>query len=251
MELEEYFKYRSDLLDASKDDDGFVQQQLVLAQALPLMLDAKVIDSEDFNESYYVSEAEKLKLNAYVVNNSGERLQLFLVDEGTINENTLDDVLQVSAKAEYETQFKRVTRFISKAIKGNITDQIQDSDPVKALVTQLSSNEGIEQFDVIEIFLLSLTATVSFKGMTTQPRRIHFDDSEISTQYGTSDNKKKKTILVLRRVIDLNFLFDVFASRGHRKTLEVNFRKTFNYDIEVIQAAKEDKFSSYLCEQIY
>ena len=53
MILEEYFNYRNELLDQSKDDEGFIQENLILSQVLPSMLDAKLIDSEDFTNSYF------------------------------------------------------------------------------------------------------------------------------------------------------------------------------------------------------
>ena len=84
MILEEYFNYRNELLDQSKDDEGFIQENLILSQVLPSMLDAKLIDSEDFTNSYFKSAADKLKINAYSINESGERLQLFLIDENSI-----------------------------------------------------------------------------------------------------------------------------------------------------------------------
>ena len=45
MILQEYFNYRNELLDLSKDDEGFIQESLILSQVLPSMLDAKLIDS--------------------------------------------------------------------------------------------------------------------------------------------------------------------------------------------------------------
>ena len=111
MTIEELLNYRKSILEDSKDEDGFIQQQPLLSQALPLMLDAKLVDSEDYNESYYKHEADNLKINAYVVNESGERLQLFMVNESSINEVASDEELQISSRLDYESQFKRVTRF--------------------------------------------------------------------------------------------------------------------------------------------
>ena len=68
MIIEEYFNYRRELLDLSKDDNGFTDENLILSQVLPSMLDAKLIDSEDFTNSYFKSPADKLKINAYNIN---------------------------------------------------------------------------------------------------------------------------------------------------------------------------------------
>jgi len=181
------------------------------------------------------------------VNESGERLQLFMVNESSINEVASDEELQISSRLDYESQFKRVTRFITKAVKGQLNDEIQDSDPVKAIVSKITSAEGIEQFDVIEIFLISLTATVSFKGAVPQPRRIHFVEERQSITYKLDGHKSSKEYLISKRLIDLNFLFNVLVSRGCREPLSVNFDKTFGYNLEVINAARESNFESYLC----
>ena len=252
MELEEYFNCRSDIIEASKDQNGFTLQQDVLSQILPYMLDAKLVDSEDFNDVYYLNELDTLKLNGYATNESGERLQLFLVDESSILEfppgaNPLDEEWCVSNRSDYEKQFKRTSKLVTQAMTGKLFDKIQDADPIKALVSKLSSPQGIEQFDVIEIFLISLTATVSFKSTAPQPRPIHFDEDKIEASYTKSGIKLQKEVLLLRRVIDLNFIYNVNTSRGNREPLVVNFKKTFNYCIEVIQAANETKFESYLC----
>lgn len=247
MEIDEYFEIRTELLDDSKDEDEFIQQQLVLSEVLPFMLDAKLIESEDFNDSYFIHVLDNLKINSYAVNESGERLQLFIINENTIDENTPCEELMVSQKDFYDKQFKRVSRFVQKATKGHLNEQMQDSDPIRALVFKLSSADGIEQFDVIEIFQISFTATVSFKSATPQPRRIHFENDVLNISYVGDRGIKTKKLLLLKRVIDLNFLFSAIGSRGSREPLTINFDKTFGYSIEVIKAADENKFSSYLC----
>ena len=247
QQLDELFKYRQDILDDSKDDDDFIQQGLVLSEVLPYMLDAKLIDSEDCNEAYFKDHTNNLKLNSYTVNESGERLQLFMIDEDTIDESTSFDELNVSQKKTYENQFRRVSKFISLSLNGKLYEQVQDADPVKALVSKLNSSDGIQQFDVIEIFLISLTATVSFKGLTPQTRSMRFDEESLKVSYSVDGEKKSKEFLLLRQVIDLNFLFNVSASRGKLEPLIVNFDKSFGYNLEVIKAAEESHFESYLC----
>ncbi len=247
MEIEEYIECRKDILSDSKDENGFVCQQLILSQVLPYMLDAKLVDSEDYNECYFKNSSDNLKLNAYTVNESGERLQLFLVDEGAIQEELSEDFLFVSNRSDYDSQFKRTSRLIKSAIKGKLDDQLQNSDPVAALVTKISSVEGIEQFDVIEIFLITLTATVSKKSNLFQPRQMHFSNDSLDISYYSDNKKKSKNFLLIKSIVDLNFLFNVIVSRGNRQALLVNFKKTFGYDIHVIEAAKEKYFESYLC----
>jgi hypothetical protein len=247
MVIEEYFNYRNELLDQSKDDEGFIQENLILSEVLPSMLDAKLIDSEDFTNSYFKSTADKLKVNAYSINESGERLQLYLIDENSINLSASNDELMVSTKPVYESQFKRCTSFINKAIKGHLNDEIQDSSPVRPLVSSLSSSEGAQQFDVVEIFLISLTSTVSLRGATPQPNRIEFDDEEMVVTFQKNRERYKKNLIIKKRIIDLNFLYNVLISQGSREALVVDFEKMFGESLFAIKAADEDHFESYLC----
>lgn len=246
-DIEERINFRTDLLDDAKDEEGFITQSNLLSEVVPSLLDAKLIDSEDYNESYLDEKHENLKLNAYTVNGSGERLQLFIVDESTIDETSSQEDLLVSQKVEYENQFKRVERIIKKAFNGQLFNSIQDSDKAKVLASKLESIDGFSEFDVIEIFLISLTVTYSNQGKTPQPRSIHFKEEKINRTLKTEDTNKTKEILIQRKLIDLNFLFNVMVSRGHREVLTIDFEKTFNYSIEAIQAAENDSFASYLC----
>ncbi|MDO6486163.1 AIPR family protein [Colwellia sp. 6_MG-2023] len=248
MEVSELFKYRQDILDASKDDDEFIRQEPVLAELLPYMLDAKLVDSEDVTPSYFSPGYDSLKVNAYTVNDSKERLQLFIINDESIDESISEDDLCISLRADYDKQFKKVTKFLNLSIKGDLNNKVQDSDGVvKSLIAKLNSNEGIEQFDVIEIFLLTLTATVSNRGESVQPRKIHFDDEFLKTKFEKNDEIIKKEILILRKVIDLNFIANVIESKGNRAPLTIDFGRDLNSKIEVIQAASEENFESYLC----
>jgi hypothetical protein len=244
MIIEEYFNYRKELLEQSKDDEGFIQESLLLSEVLPSMLDAKLIDSEDANNSYLKSNSDNIKINSYCVNESGERLQLFMVNENSIDLTASDGDLKISKKSSYDAQFKRGSTFINKAIKGHLNDEIQDSSPARALISQISSSAGIDQYDVIELFLISTTASVTGTG---SPKKFDFDSEEIKTQYTKDREQKKKTVLVKKRLIDLNFLHTVLISQGNRETLKVDFEKMFGSSISCIQAADEEHFASYLC----
>jgi len=249
MEISEYLKYRQELLNESKDEDGFISEASFINLVLPSMLEAKLIDSEECNDCYYKYDSEKFKLNGYLVNESGERLQLFILNEDSIDVMQSDDGLQISQKSYYDNQFSRTSKFISKAIKKNLDDEIQDSSPVKALIAQVSTSFGIDQFDVIEIFLISATATVETRGALPQPKRIEFEDEKIKISFTRKDREQvSKEILIIKRLIDLNFLYSVLISQGNREPLAINFKNLFpDYKVEVIKAADELNFESYLC----
>jgi hypothetical protein len=247
MIIEELLKYRDELLDQSKDDEGFIQESLLLSQVLPSMLDSKLIDSEDANNSYFKSTVDKLKINAYCVNESGERLQLFMINESSIDLSAKNQELQISQKSIYDIEFKRGLSFIHKAIKGYLNEDIQDSSPARALISKMYSSEGADQFDVIELFLITTTATINSRTATPQPLRMDFDSESINVTYTKNRDKKEKVLLIKKRLIDLNFLHNVLISQGNREALEVDFKKMFGEPILAVQAADEEHFASYLC----
>jgi AIPR protein/abortive infection phage resistance-like protein len=247
MEIEEYLKFRTELLDRSKDEDGFVTENLLLTEVMPSLLDAKQVDSEEISSSYNISTSDNLKINAYQINESGERLQIFLIDEKSIDLTKKHGDLLISQKSIYENQFKRAIRFVNKAIKGHLNENLQDSDPSRPLISHLSSSAGAHEFDVIEVFLISTTATVSLMTTTPSPKRLEFDDEELKVNYTLNKVKTSKEILIKKRLIDLNFLFNVFVSEGNREALIVDFESNFGNKIEAIRAADESKFESYLC----
>lgn len=246
MEIKEYLKYREDLLEESKNENDFVTEGNFLTTIIPSMLDAKLVDSEDFTDTYFDSiiDGSHLKINGYIVNESGERLQLFLLNEGSIR---LDQgELEVSIKEYYDGFFKKATSFVNKAIKGHLND-IHDVGEINALIRQMSSSSGTEQFDVIEVFLVSATATVSNNGPFTQPKRMDFKDEVIRIKYSKNKVSHQKEILIVRRLIDLNFLYNVLISKGSREALVINFQEDFNHRVEAIRAADEVNFESFLC----
>ncbi len=247
MEIEEYLKFREDLLNESKDEDGFISESSFLNSVLPLMADAKLIDSEEYNESYYLFNPEKLKINGYSVNESGERLQLFIVNEDSIDLTDIANDLQITLKSYYETHFNRAIRFVQFALKAEVIENIQDADGIKVLTTQLSSSEGLDQYDVIEIFLISATATVEKRGASPQPKQMDFENEKLKVNFSKNRERVSKEILVSKKLVDLNFLYNVLISQGNRTPLLVDFEKLFNFKIEAIKAADEEYFESYLC----
>jgi hypothetical protein len=246
MEIQEYLKYRVELINESKDEDGFINESNFINNVIPSMLDAKLIDSEDFTETYYSSEIDGslIKVNGYIINDSGERLQLFILNDESI---LLDcQNLEVSLKEYYESIFKKAINFTNKSIKGHLND-IQDIGAINALINQMSSSLGADQFDVVEIFLISATATIVGSGSTAQPKRIDFKDERIKIKYTKNRETVEKEILVIKRLVDLNFLYSVLVSQGNREALNINFEEQFNFKIESIKAADETNFESYLC----
>ena len=246
MEIQEYLKYRVDLLNESKDEDGFINESNFINSIIPSMLDAKLIDTEDFTETYYSTEIDgsQVKINGYIINDSGERLQLFILNNESTDLNSKN--LEISLKEYYDGIFKKATNFTNKAIKGHLND-IQDIGAINALINQMSSSLGADQFDVVEIFLVSATATITGTGSIAQPKRMDFKDEKLKIKYTKNKQSLEKEILILKRLVDLNFLYSVLISQGNREALTINFEEQFNFKIEAIKAADETNFESYLC----
>src|SRR5690606_34409723 len=138
MEISELLKYRIDLLEECQDDEKFISDQDFLINVMPFLNDAKLVDSEIYNDSFHLGQSDNLKINGYVINESGERLQIFLVDESSIDLGRQDEDLLISQKSLYDQQFNRSVKFVNKAIKMHLDENVQDSSPVKALVNFLS-----------------------------------------------------------------------------------------------------------------
>ena len=247
MEIEEIIKYREDLVEDSKDEDGFISEPGVLNVVLPLMYDAKLLDSEECTDSPYNNEAEKIKINGYSINESGERLQLFIVNSDALSLGKSDSDLSISQKSYYDELFNKAVKFINKAFKGHLDEMIQDGDPVKSFVSYISSSEGLFQIDVIEIFLVTATATIESRGAIPRPKRIDFEDDRIQLTFTKNREPVKKEFIVIKKLIDLNFLYNVIISQGNREALVIDFEEKFSHLIPAIQAADEENFESFLC----
>ena len=58
MEIEEYLKYRDELLIESQDSEGFINESSFINSIMPILLDSKLVDSEDFTETYFLTDFE-------------------------------------------------------------------------------------------------------------------------------------------------------------------------------------------------
>lgn len=248
MEVKEYFTYREFLLDESKDENGFISDSAFLNSCLPGLNETKLIDTEECNECFCSIDKDQYKIDGYVINESGERLQVFLINEESLELNRKPTELSISQKSYYEKQFSRSVSFLKKAIKRQLDDLVQDSSPAKPLISFLASSEAMEQIDVIEIFLISATVTVETRGEVPQPKRLDFEDEGIKVTYTKERNRIEKELTVIKRLIDLNFLYNIVVSQGQREALKIDFTTPpFNYKVKCIEAANEANFESYLC----
>ena len=234
---------RRDLLLECEDDEHFLSQKQLLETSMKYMLDAKIIETEEFNDSYFVDESENLKTNGYLINESGERLQVFIVDEDhVLSEGTIDDHI-CTQRSSYETQFNRAEKTIKYAIQGKLTESTQQSDPIGLLIFKLQSKEFLEKIDVVEIVLVSLSATASTRTGSTVPKSMYFKEKPLSIASG----ELRKDLLIVRTLVDLNFIQQIITSQGNHQPLLIDFEKTFSRKIEALPGPSVSTFTTYLC----
>ncbi len=184
MELSIAENTREDLINSSKDEEGFIQQSLLIDEVMPLLLDTKVVDTENINHAYYLSSDNKIKINGYSINSTGERLQLFIVHDNYLTESS--EGFYVSQRSDYEEQFKRSIRLVTSALQNKL-ENVQESEPIKPLISKLASEEGFTKFDVVEVFLITLSATVTFRSEKPQLRSIYFKEELKPYSHKTND----------------------------------------------------------------
>ena len=245
MKFDAHSQFRRELLEEARHDDGFISEESFLDRVLPELVDAKLIDSEEVNHCLYSSE-EYGKINAFTFNESGERLQVFVVSDSSVIDLSIED-LQVTQKSFYEKSFSAALALIKKTQKGHLSDQIQDSSPYGLLQSHLRSSETLAGIDVVEIILISSHLTIEPRGEEPSLKRMTFDDDEYEISYSDGRTQQKKKVIVAKTLVDLNYLFDVRVAKSGEYALEVDFEKYFGQPIEVIQAANEESFESFLC----
>ena len=126
MNIDELIKLRLDLLANSTNEDGYVSQQTFLETVLPSAVETGLVESEDIN---FVPPNQNFNILGYNENESGERLQLFIVDQSSISLSKEKDDLILSRKDNHTSHFKLAMEFVKKSIKGHTDILIQDSDP--------------------------------------------------------------------------------------------------------------------------
>lgn len=247
MQISEYFKYRDNLIESIKDDDGVITESSFIATILPDLVTTKIIETEDFENSLYENKDEKIKINGYSYNESGDRLQIYIVNENSINPSLDPNDLIIKLKSYYEELLSYGTNFVKKATKGYINEDIMDSSSIKYLINRISNSETLLNLDVVEVFLISATASIEARGDIPYPKKFTFDKEEIKFSISRKEGLVKKSLIIEKKLIDLNFLYDVNSSNGKEYALVVDFERDLECKIEVLRAADELNFETYLC----
>lgn len=248
MELKELFNYRRQLLDDSKDSDGYLTENGFLDLCLPALNETKHTDTTDVSDIYCKLEGGATKINAYTQNESGERLMLFIIAEDYLDPEMMDEETMISQKQMYEKQFSRALSFLKKSIKRQLDGQLQDGAPTWLLAHQLASSDFLDTIDAVDIFLLTPTATVERRGAEITPKSLDFEDESITVSFARDRRQQTKQLDIARHLIDLNFLYSVNIAQNNRAPLTIDFTKApFDYPLPCLHAAGEATFDAYLC----
>lgn len=247
MQISEYFKFRNELIEQSKEEDGGITQSSFIATVLPDLLITRLIESEDFENSFYEDKNKNIKINGYSFNESGDRLQIYIVNEIALSPLATEKDLSVSLKSYYEELFSKAKNFIRLSFLRHLNENITDADPIKYLTHRLSLNDSVREIDVVEIFLITPTLSLENRGADPYPKRFAFDNEEIKLTFNTNGKSEKKAIIIEKKIIDLNYLYDISISKSSEYALIVDFEKDLGGKIEVLQAADQENFETYLC----
>lgn len=255
MNIYELKKFRNQLFKDISEENSLTENDFI-DYTLDILLDSKLIDNKSNNESFISSFIESggsksfYKLNSYIRNETGERLQLFIVDEQGLFSS--DEESLQSTQDYYNSQFKLCENFLNYAFRKRLTN-LPDKGFVNALVNFLASAEGIHTIDSVDIFLISPTVTFQKSGSGENLKDFDFKDTSVSLKFsklreGTKNmyDEHTKEIPVYRHLINLNYLYNNFLATGHRSELKIDFEEHGFPKIKATEAVNEEKFESYI-----
>lgn len=256
MNIYELKKFRDQLFKEVSNETSVTENDFI-DYSLDILLDSKLIDNKSNNEifiSSFIQETKgkrKFKINSYIRNETGERLQLFVVDEAGLFAVDNDSILQ-STQEYYSNVFSLGENFIKFAFQKKLSD-IPESGGINALVNYMSSSEGMNSIDAIDLFLISPTITYQKSGSGENLKNFDFSDVLIPIKYSrlkpgskTVYDSYSKEIPIYRHLININYLYTNYLVSGNRTQLIVNFDELGFPNIKIIEAVNEEKFESYI-----
>ncbi len=256
MNIYELLKFRERLFEEISDGNSLSENDFI-EYALNILFDSKLIDNKSINESFlnsfieYRGNKSYFKVNSYMINETGERLQLFVVDENGLFASSEENILQ-STLEYYNDLFKLCENFSNFAFNKRLVN-LADSGQINALVNYLTSVDGVHAIDTIDIFLISPTITYQKQGGGDKLKDFDFKDAKISMRYALPKKgyknefeEYKKDIVIYKHLINLNYLYKNYLVAGNNTPLIVNFEELGFPSIQLVQGAVEEKFESYI-----
>lgn len=237
MTLNELNSFFASLIENITSEEKNINRTGLLNYVLPLLNSARLTDSDEVSYCYYKLDKDNIEVDAYFINESGERLQLFisnLILPGS-------EHIYIGRKDYYDSLFVRTKNFFTRAVK-NYLKEVQLADPAAVIIRALESSEFQNQIDVVEIFLISNTISVETRG-TQSPKNFLFADEDISVSYTHKNVRQSKTFKVKYQLIDLNKIYNFEVSEGNSEPIVINFSPP----LTAIKAADDaGLFESYL-----
>ncbi|MDJ1483589.1 AIPR family protein [Cytophagaceae bacterium YF14B1] len=237
MTLNELTSFFDTLIKNITSEDNNINRTALLDYVLPALNLARLTESEQIDYSYYRLDKENVEIDGYLVNESGERLQLFL--SNLILPDSPD--IQISRKDYYESLFSKVKNFVTKSVKKSLTE-VQTGDPASVLINYLAGEEFKTNIDVIEVFLVANNISIEKRGQMS-PRTFTFTDDELKVTFPAKSVQKSKVILIKYQLIDLNRIYNFEVAEGNAEPIII----TFDPPLTAIRAVGDTSlFESYL-----
>lgn len=237
MTLNELNSFSGTLLNNITSEDNNVNRAALLDYVLPALNQARLTDSEQISGSFFRRDKDNIEVDAYQINESGERLQLFLSNLVLPGK----EERYIARKDYYDLLFARAKNFFTRSVKKMLTD-VQAADPAAVLIRSIESPDFQEQIDVLEIFLVSNTISIESRG-TQSPKNFAFTDDEVSISYTFKGTRKTKKVRLIYQLIDLNKIYNYEITEGNAEPIVI----TFDPPLPAIQAADDAGiFKSFL-----
>jgi hypothetical protein len=236
MTLNELKSFFSTLIKNITSEEGNINRLSLIKYVLPALRESRLTDSDELAESFYQLEKENVEMDGYLINETQERLQLFL--SNLILPGSSEAC--ISQKSYYEALFIKVRNFLTRAIKRQLSAQV--SDPAAIIIKSLESPNFQEQIDVVEIFLISNTISIESRG-TQSLKKFIFPDENIKISYTLNKEKKFKDFLIKYQLIDLNRIYGYEISEGNSEPIIIRFEP----GLPALKASNDTQiFESYL-----
>lgn len=256
MNIYELKKFREQLYNEVSNEKSITENDFI-DYSLDILLDSKLIDNKSNNESFinsFIQETrgrKNFKINSHIRNETGERLQLFIVDEAGLFADSKETILQ-STQEYYTNVFSLAENFIKLAFQRKLSG-IPESGAINALVNYMSSADGIHSIDAIDLFLISPTITYQKSGNGENLKDFDFNDELVLVNYnvlkpGSKNeyNSYSKEIPIYRHLININYLYNNYLVTGNRTQLIVDFDELDFPNLKMVEAVNEEKFESYI-----
>lgn len=238
MAVSDLVEYNQLYIDQLTTEDNTIDRYRLLDNVLPSLNEFNFTESENYSPAFFSLPSENVEVDGYLINDKGDRLQLFLTN---LILPKVDNEILIKKVDYYKNLFARLRNFIRKALNNNLAG-IQESDPCAVLVKLCSSVDFVDKINFIELFLVTNTISIEPRGSKPSLKLFQFPNDRINVKYKLSGKPKTKKILVNYQLIDLNKIYNFNSSELETEPLVIKFDKP----IKAIKAASEIHYESYL-----